>query len=126
MELALNLVWLILAASLLLGVMYAPAARRKYGNFVAATALICVICFLFPVISISDDLNNTPALCETSKSKRSVSTDDLTGARLLSDVDVPPRPGLALGQGAHLFADVPASREQVWFNLDRRPPPQGS
>jgi len=127
LELALNLVWLVLATvSFLLGAMHARAVARSYSNFAIATALICISCFLFPVISISDDLNNTPALCETSKSKGSVSTDDLTKVPLLSELVAPPRPGPAVGHAAQLFAQVPISREQVWFNLDRRPPPQRS
>lgn len=125
MELALNLVWLILAAvTFLLGTMHTPAFPRRYSKFAIVTALVCVVCFLFPVISISDDLNNSPALCEANKSKGSVSSDDLAGARLPSEQGLPPRPGPAWGHAAHLFAEIPASAEQVWFNLDRRPPPQ--
>jgi len=126
-ELALNLVWLVLAAvSFLLGVIYAPSFPRRYSNFAAAIALICVTCFLFPVISITDDLNNNPALCETSKSKRSASSDDLAGAPLRSEMAVLPHPGPAMGQVAHRMTEVPPPREHVWFNLDRRPPPPRS
>jgi hypothetical protein len=124
-ELALNLVWLVLAAlSLLLWGISAFSMQRRNSNFAAATALVCILCFLFPVISISDDLNSNPALCETSKSKKSVSTDDLNDARSLSELVLPFHPGLALRPAAHLVAEVSPSREHFWFNLDRRPPPQ--
>jgi hypothetical protein len=126
-ELALNLVWLVLATvSFVFGTMHASAVPRRYSNLATAIALICIACFLFPVISISDDLNNSPALCETSKSKGCVSADDLTHARLVSELLVPPHPGPAWGHASHLFAEIPASQAQIWFNLDRRPPPQHS
>lgn len=125
MELALNLVWLVLAVvSFLLWGIPALSNKRRSSNFAAFAALICILCFLFPVISISDDLNSSPALCETSKSKRSVSSDDSNGARLLSELALPSHPGIAVGQMAHLLAEAAPSPEQVWFNLDRRPPPQ--
>src|SRR5215472_1173999 len=118
-ELALNLVWLVLAtASFLLWGIPALSFPRRNSNFAAATALICILCFLFPVISISDDLNSNPALCETSKSKKSLSTDDMTDARLLSQPVLSSHLGTVLGQMSHLLAEAAPSREQVWFNLD--------
>lgn len=66
MELTLNLVWAGLAAVLLL-------LWRRFGftdgkrAVVALLALTCVICILFPVISMTDDLNASPADPETVK-----------------------------------------------------------
>jgi len=124
-ELTLNLVWAAVAAIfLLLGGIGAFFSPRRHGNFSAAVALVCIICFLFPVISISDDLNNSPPLGEPGKSKKSFSTNDLTDARLLSTPEVPFHTGPVLQHGTHFRSKIPASRERIWFNLDRRPPPQ--
>jgi hypothetical protein len=68
LELALNLVWLILSAGLII-----IWRRQKIsGNdcAVSAIALICLIAFLFPIISITDDLNGGALLAETAKQKR--------------------------------------------------------
>lgn len=35
----------------------------------ALLALLCVICILFPIVSMTDDLNTSPAEPETAKSK---------------------------------------------------------
>jgi hypothetical protein len=65
-ELTLNLIWAGLAVALLL-------LWRRLGftdgkrAAVALLALICVICILFPVISMTDDLNASPADPETVK-----------------------------------------------------------
>jgi hypothetical protein len=123
-ELALNLVWLILAAvSLLLWGIHSLSTPRRDRNFTAVIALTCVLCFLFPVISMSDDLNTSPALCETGKLKKWISAD-MAEALVLSSV-VPPAlrqsaPGRSLHPGVK--SDLP-SQELVWSNLDRRPPP---
>ena len=125
MELVLNLVWLVVAAaSLLLGGIHALRHPRRHGTFVVAAALVCIVCFLFPVISISDDLSNNPPLSEPSKSKKSISTDALTQARLLSVPALPDPPGRAMQYAMHSQTEVSLSRERVWFNLDRRPPPK--
>lgn len=66
MELTLNLIWAGVAAALLL-------LWRRFGltgrqnTAIAVVALACVICILFPVISMTDDLNASPADPETVK-----------------------------------------------------------
>ncbi len=66
MELILNLVWAGVAAALLL-------LWRRFGRTdqqrtaIVLVALACVICLLFPIISMTDDLNASPADPETVK-----------------------------------------------------------
>jgi len=73
-ELTLNLVWAGIAATLLLlwaGRSLEPrlahADTRRTAT--ALLALLCVICILFPIVSMTDDLNASPAEPETAKSK---------------------------------------------------------
>jgi hypothetical protein len=124
LELALNLVWLTLAGVSLVrwGVLALLLPDRRRG-FAACVALLCVIVVLFPVISASDDVGNTPAVCETSKLKKWVSAE-LADA-LASSAFVPrPAPAIDAGRAATLNAPVyPSSRETAWSTLDRRPPP---
>jgi hypothetical protein len=122
-ELALNLVWLLLSGvSLLLWATFAllfPDQRR----LTAGIALVCVIVFLFPVISATDDLSNIPAVCETGKFgklKKWVSAE-LDGALLFSAA-VLPRPRAQ--RVPNLNSEGPShSPETVWSGLERRPPP---
>lgn len=66
MELTLNLIWAGMAATLLvLWQRFGRADGRR--TVVALLALVCVICILFPVISMTDDLNASPADPETVK-----------------------------------------------------------
>jgi len=122
-ELALNLVWLLLSGvSLLLWGTFTllfPDQRR----LTAGIALVCVIVFLFPVISATDDLSNAPAVCETgkfNKLKKWVSAE-LDEAMSFSAA-VLPRPGAQ--RAPNLNFEVPShSPEIVWSGLERRPPP---
>ncbi|HEY2394299.1 MAG TPA: hypothetical protein VGK22_24225 [Candidatus Angelobacter sp.] len=70
MELTLNLVWLGIGV-VLLGLQSAPkfmhAEQRRTG--IALLALLCVICLLFPVVSMTDDLNTSSVDPETVKAK---------------------------------------------------------
>lgn len=66
MELILNLLWAGLAiALLLLWRRFGPLEGRK--GIVALLALVCVICILFPIVSMTDDLNASLADPETVK-----------------------------------------------------------
>jgi hypothetical protein len=70
MELTLNLVWLVLGCTLLvLPAMpqFVHAEKRRTG--IALLAIVCVICLLFPVVSMTDDLNTSSVDPETVKSK---------------------------------------------------------
>jgi len=82
LELILNLVWAGIAAALLLfwatrssgrslrrssEPRLACADTRRTAT--ALLAMLCVICILFPIVSMTDDLNASPAEPETVKSK---------------------------------------------------------
>jgi hypothetical protein len=72
-ELTLNIVWAGIAATLLLfwagrssNPRLSQADVRRTAT--ALLALVCVICILFPIVSMTDDLNASPAEPETAKS----------------------------------------------------------
>jgi len=128
-ELALNLVWLVLvAASLSLWGVHTLRGEEKVGRndlrWVSAIALVCILAVVFPVISMTDDLNSNPALCETNKLKKWIAAESSEALLLASVVAkfVVPQPA------AHYPARMKARvhfplQELVWFTLDRRPPP---
>jgi hypothetical protein len=124
-ELVLNLVWALLTLlSFGLWVAYARPFGHKHQHFSSIIALICVAGFLFPVISMSDDLLNSPALCESNKVKK-------WGAFELGKVLVFVRALPVFAEPALLTAVLHSqvshsSLELAWSNLDRRPPPPRS
>ncbi|HEY6307352.1 MAG TPA: hypothetical protein VI488_12935 [Candidatus Angelobacter sp.] len=126
MELAFNVVWLVLAAiSLLLWGVYALATQQRRSDFTALIALICIICFLFPVISMSNDLSNCPAVLQTNKPKKWASAERATA--LFSAPAPPALPRPVVRPEANLHAEICLPlREVVCSNLDRRPPPSHS
>jgi FtsH-binding integral membrane protein len=125
MELALNLVWLFLALGLLLtwGVRVF-SFREEHRVATAAIALACVICLLFPVISITDDLNSSAALCEARTLIKKLSLSlDAAGA-LLSAVTAVSSVRHAAWREVNLHADVFHQLHELYAsNLSRRPPP---
>jgi hypothetical protein len=77
-ELTLNLLWAGIAATLLLfwaGRSSGRSSEHRLAHAdarrsaVTLLALLCVICVLFPVVSMTDDLSASPADPETVKSK---------------------------------------------------------
>jgi hypothetical protein len=69
-ELTLNLVWLGIGIALLVlqtAPRFVHAQKRRTG--IALLAMLCVICLLFPVVSITDDLNAGPVDVESGKVK---------------------------------------------------------
>jgi hypothetical protein len=122
LELALNFVWLgISCALLVLGI---PLIRKQgvaRSRLVAAMALVCVLCLLFPVISMTDDLHNTPAVVENKKLKKLVVAAH-TLVALLSrfSFQVSKPVAVAARNFENLFFSA-----QAMFTLDlsRRPPP---
>jgi hypothetical protein len=124
-ELVLNLVWVLLALlSFGLWLAYGRSPAHKHRHFSAIIALICVAGFLFPVISMSDDLLSSPALCESNKVKK---WGGAFAAKVLFFVGALPvltEPAL---RTAGLHSPVShSSLELAWSNLDRRPPPPPS
>jgi hypothetical protein len=65
--------WLGISCALLI---WAVPFVKKQGiarsRLIAAMALICVLCLLFPVISMTDDLHNTPAVVESKELRKLV------------------------------------------------------
>jgi len=119
-ELTLNLIWAGLAAALLL-------LWRRYGFIdgkraaVAFLALTCVICLLFPIVSMTDDLNASPADPETVKV--AVLTPSLTAHGPWVLVHDPH--ASAFHHEVEAQPDYqPPVHSFLSFLLTRRPPPQ--
>jgi hypothetical protein len=85
-------------------------------------ALLCVICILFPVVSMTDDLNARPAESQTVKSQRAMAVPFLLASGLWMLVYDPNASAFrheiesqeGFGPPAHAFLP---------FFLTRRPPP---
>jgi len=124
MELALNLVWAGLAAALVvLWCTRATALNSARRTSIEVLALVCLICILFPVISMSDDLSASPAEPETQQSTLAVQADFLV---------VNTAPGILVHDPheswfCHQVETQPDYRSPVHsylsFLLTRRPPP---
>jgi hypothetical protein len=125
MELALNLVWLVFAAGLLVhwGAR-ALSFPEEHRAAAAAIALVCVISLLFPVISITDDLNSGVAVLEARTLIKKLSFSlDAAGA-LLTAVMAVSSVRLAAWREVNLHADVYHQLHELYAsNLTRRPPP---
>lgn len=125
MELALNIAWLILSVGLVVlsTVRNGAACPAKRHRVVVAIALACLIAFLFPVISITDDLNGAAILTETTRSKRwmpSVELFAIVATGLLSAFYAQ---SSTWGDGSILSEAPRVSREVFGFHSSRRPPP---
>src|SRR5260370_8542439 len=99
---------------------YALWMRRWDRDFSGLIALVCVVAFLFPVISMSDDLLSNPALCQTTKVKAGLA--DAAKA----DCFVRPIPILtqqSIRANAHP-EPYDASPELPWSNLHPLPHPR--
>ena len=94
---------------------------RRHG--MAAVALVCLVCFLFPVISMTDDLYcSGPAMLEPSKVKKLVSPAVVVLTLLPWFVLQKPRESSWAPLG--LQPDVRRPAQEVFaFHLSRRPPP---
>ncbi|HEV3036764.1 MAG TPA: hypothetical protein VHA33_03160 [Candidatus Angelobacter sp.] len=122
MELALNLIWLGISCTLL--VLGIPLIRRKgivHSRWVVIMALVCVLCLLFPVISMTDDLHNTPAVVENKKLKNLVAAAHALVALLFRFSFQLPNPvAVAVRNCETLCFPV---ETLFTFDLNRRPPP---
>lgn len=121
MELALNLGWFVI--SILAFVFFVRRFRAKNETqslVIACVALACVVCLLFPVVSMTDDLNSSPAMPEATKFKRPFSLNQV----VIHEFSFVVRPQertwavLALEQ-----EQEPAQQELLSFDLNMRPPP---
>jgi hypothetical protein len=70
MELFLNLVWcsIVAAAAIRFGVW--SVGRPARHRYLVALATICVLALLFPIISVTDDLRDDPAVFEETSAVR--------------------------------------------------------
>jgi hypothetical protein len=123
LELFLNIVWAGIAATLLLfwaGPRVTRANARRSG--IALLALLCVICILFPVVSMTDDLNASPAEPETVKSQLAMVTPFLVTSGLWMLVYDPN--AAVFRHEIEVQEDFgPPSHSFLSFFLTRRPPP---
>ena len=84
--------------------------------------LACVVCLLFPVISMTDDLNSSPALVEATKLKKLLFSAQVV-IGLFSPVlnySPPERMWCRLAFEQH---QDKIQQEFLSFDLNRRPPP---
>jgi hypothetical protein len=122
-ELTLNLLWAGIAATLL-ALWAAPRFVRpgKYRAGIALLALLCVICVLFPIVSMSDDLSASPADPETVKSKQALLPHFLLTGSAWSLVYDPH--ALAFREISMQPDFAPPAHSFLSFFVTRRPPPQ--
>jgi hypothetical protein len=128
LETALNLVWLgVSVALLLIGGVQVMRAGKDRSRGMAAVAMVCLICLLFPVISMTDDLNSgSLVLLEPNKVKKILSFTHLVGM-ILPWLNLRPSSELQVSfMGRNPLEECLPSQEFLAFQLSRRPPPASS
>jgi hypothetical protein len=122
LELILNLVWFAISAGLFCYFASHRVAGPRYRFAAGLLALMCVSCLLFPVVSMTDDLNSSPALPETSKLKQLLYPSQLAlglfAHLLIAELPKPIHTRLVFAEGRQK-----AQMESLSFDLNRRPPP---
>jgi len=124
LEFALNIGWFALSLGLfgffaLCVILY----DGKRSPLTASIALLCIACLLFPVISMTDDLNSSPAIPEATKLKKLFPAVQFA-IHLFSHVPTYPSPQHEWAALAFEQKQKPAAQELMFFDLSRRPPPQ--
>ena len=125
-ELALNIAWLIVAATLLLlcGAR-ALSFTEKRRRITALIALTCLIWLLFPVISITDDLNAGYSVFEGTAVKKPSPAGGAVMALLPANRLAIPARSKASWRETNLHADLSGITQEFFsFDLSRRPPPR--
>jgi hypothetical protein len=126
LELALNIAWLILSLALVAAcIAYGrPAVNSRSHRIVVAISLACLIAFLlFPIISMTDDLNSGVPLAEISKPRHLLPTIELfalVGTGLLIAFSAQ---SSTWADGSILSELGSPSQETLSFHMSRRPPP---
>lgn len=116
------MIWLgVSCALLVLGI---PLIRNQgvaRTQLIGAMALVCVLCLLFPIISMTDDLHNAPAVVENKKLKKMVVAAHALAALISSFPVQAPRPVAVAARDR----ENPGLSVATMFTLDlnRRPPP---
>jgi len=126
MELVLNLVWLMLAAGLLL--QFVTNRRVARNGMREWLAVLCVIVLLFPVVSMSDDMILSVACAETGR--QDMLAHSLPGGNQSVTVEVSssastkPYSGMAFGCRFGVFDFSPQLTICQWSpRVEKRPPP---
>jgi|SRR5579872_2725985 len=70
MELLLNLVWGVIVAAAAVRFATWSAGKPARTKIIVALATVCVLAILFPIISVTDDLHDSPALFEESRTAK--------------------------------------------------------
>ena len=124
MEFGLNLLWAVVSLALLLGTRKTVHSRSE--RIVRAIATFSLVCVLFPIISITDDLNSAPAIVEARQSPEAGAQNQHSSG---------PAGALLALIPAHAFTPTQHQQEKVSttviaplrdlfaFNQSRRPPP---
>jgi len=123
LELLLNLVWLVITAgAFAFFALTWSRGTRQLSRVAVFMTLACVVCLLFPVISMTDDLNSSPALAEATKLKKLLfSAQAVIGLfSLVHKYSSPERMWRRLGFEQH---QDKIQQEFLSFDLNRRPPP---
>ena len=132
MELFLNLVWCAIVAGAAIRFGVWSAGRPARHRYLVALATICVLALLFPIISVTDDLRDDPAVFEETSAvrKMGVITSVHTNSGSMSVVVAIATIIALLLSGLHLprsraVADPPAFRvlDGVFVAASVRPPP---
>jgi hypothetical protein len=123
LEITLNLVWLVVSLALAVGFGFRVARGADHHRGVAAVALVCLVCFLFPVISMTDDLYcDGPAILDPSKLKKFVVSVPVVLTLLPWLTFQKPQENRWAPLG--LPPDTQRTSQEVFaFETSRRPPP---
>jgi hypothetical protein len=122
LEFTLNFVWALSAGTLLVILSKSEGVSGRDRRF-AFIAFLCVICALFPAISITDDLSNVPLMAEGSQSRKWLVACSSMNAVL----GMPPEHAVTLSTMPGEIMTFEAARRSHEFLLphaNRRPPPQ--
>lgn len=121
LEIALNIMWALLSAAML-GMLIHEASRRRLQrkDLLVAVAVVAIICFLFPVISITDDLNSAPLLGERA---RGIDWNAHHAYAALSFIAINVHNPESAPHAVSSFIGHSHLSETGTYSLNRRPPP---
>lgn len=126
MEVALNIAWLVLSLALVVMCTFQgrSAFHSRARRLAVAISLVCLIAFmLFPMVSMTDDLNGGAVVAESSNPKHwvpSVALFALPGTGLLVAFSAQ---SSTWADGSILSALGRPFQEPLSFHMSRRPPP---
>jgi|SRR6185312_14246902 len=121
MEFALNVMWAVISAAMLwMFIREASHRRLQRKDLLVAIAVVSIICLLFPVISITDDLNSAPLFGEASRGNdwnahHAYAALSFIATDIYSPVSAPHVSSRSINQ-SHLS-------DWGTYSLNRRPPP---